>query len=122
MAGILARTARIKPSLSFQGSRRHKVPDMRLYGRYGTTAQPASRSYTTTHGQGTPGETTTRTGPSYSRRSSGSSTSTRKSEREVSPIFKSPLENEVRGNLQLEFNVSNPVAVNGIPSELPLRS
>jgi len=39
----------------------------------------------------------------------------------VSPIPTLPLENEVRGNLQLEFNVSNPAAVNGMPSKLPLR-
>ena len=121
MASTLASTARAKPSLSLQNSHRRKVPDMRLYGRYGTTAQPASRSYTTTHGQGTPGETTTRNGPSYSRRSSGSSTSTKESQREMSPIPTSPLENEVRGNLQLEFNVPNPAVVNGMPSKLPLR-
>jgi len=74
------------------------------------------------HSQGTLIETSARNRPSYSRRLSGSLTSTRKSEREVSPIFKSPLENEVRGSLQLKFNVSNPIAVNGIPSNLPLRS
>ena len=39
----------------------------------------------------------------------------------MSPIPTSPLENEVRGNLQLEFNVPNPAVVNGMPSKLPLR-
>ena len=39
----------------------------------------------------------------------------------MSSVPTSPLENEVRGNLQLESNVSNSVAVNSMLPKIPLR-